>query len=126
MNFQASLERIALIDKQRAFTRLEERDGKLLKAVLQTIGSELFTDRATFKRVLTDALKQFGLKKLSTPVKKAILTALSERDETAAVCTDAKGKPEPDPELRDHERVRLGEDWREYLVREVSPFVPDA
>ena len=31
-----------------------------------------------------------------------------------------------DSELRDHELVPLGEDWREYLKREVLPFVPDA
>ena len=126
LSFQASLERIARLDGQRAFARLNERDGKALKAVLQAIGSELFTDRKRFEKVLAGALKGAGLKTLAAPVRKAVLAALSERDETAAVCTDAKGNPEPDPELRDHERVPLGEDWREYLEREVTPFVPDA
>ena len=126
LNFKASLERIACLDGQRSFARLEERDGKVLKAVLQTIGSDLFTDREAFKKALAGAFKAAGLKKLSAPVRKAILAALSESDETAAVCTDARGKPEPDPELRDHERVPLGKDWREYLEHEVAPFVPDA
>ena len=59
-------------------------------------------------------------------MKKAILSALSERDETADLCLDKDGKPEPDTELRDHELVPLNEDWRDYVAREVTPFVPDA
>lgn len=58
--------------------------------------------------------------------KKAILSALSERDEDADICTDSQGNPEPDTELRDHELVPLKEDWKEYVSREVTPFVPDA
>ena len=52
--------------------------------------------------------------------------ALAERDETATICTDAKGNPEPDPELRDYENVPLKEDVDEYMKREVLPHVPDA
>lgn len=55
-----------------------------------------------------------------------LLDALSERDETADVCTDAKGNPEPDPELRDYENVPLKDDIRAYFEREVLPHVPDA
>ena len=54
------------------------------------------------------------------------LNALSERDDTADVCTDAKGKPEADTSLRDHELVPFKEDWKDYFNREVLPFVPDA
>ncbi|HLJ17684.1 MAG TPA: hypothetical protein VKV15_24520, partial [Bryobacteraceae bacterium] len=50
----------------------------------------------------------------------------SERDETAAVCLDADGNPEPDPELRDTENVPLKEDIHDYFAREVKPHVPDA
>ena len=53
---------------------------------------------------------------------KAILAALSERDEDADICLDEDGKPEPDSELRDHELVPLKEDWRAYLEREVTPL----
>lgn len=58
--------------------------------------------------------------------RKAIVSALSERDEEAENCTDKQGNPEPDTELRDQELVPLGEDWRDYMAREVTPFVPDA
>ena len=71
------------------------------------------------------ALKAEGVK-IAGPVKKAILAALSERDEEADICTDKDGNPEPDTDLRDHELVPLKEDWREYAAREVTPFAPDA
>ena len=59
-------------------------------------------------------------------MKKAILSALSERDETAAICRDSSGNPEPDPELRDTENVPLGEPVEAFFEREVKPHVPDA
>jgi type I restriction enzyme M protein len=57
---------------------------------------------------------------------KAIVSALSERDETAEICTDTKGRPEPDADLRDNENVPLKEDLHAYFEREILPHVPDA
>jgi len=54
------------------------------------------------------------------------LGALSERDETAEICRDADGNPEPDSELRDHENIPLKDDIHEYFDREVKPYVADA
>ena len=71
------------------------------------------------------AAKAKGLK-LPAPILKAILSALSERDETAEICRDKDGNPEPDPELRDTENVPLKEDIQAYFDREVKPHVPDA
>ena len=45
--------------------------------------------------------------KLTTPLKKAILTKPSERDPTAAVCLARWGGPTPDPQLGHIERVPL-------------------
>jgi type I restriction enzyme M protein len=81
--------------------------------------------RPEFLGVLNEALRQFKLKP-PAPVLKAILSALSERDETAEICTDEKGNPEADPELRDTENVPLGEDVQEFFDREVETHVPDA
>jgi hypothetical protein len=64
--------------------------------------------------------------KLSAPVEKAILSALSERDETAAICRDSEGEAEPDPELRDTESVPLAERVEAFFEREVRPHVSDA
>lgn len=52
--------------------------------------------------------------------------ALGERDETAEICRDKQGKPEPDSDLRDTESVPLKESIEEYFKREVLPHVPDA
>ena len=86
---------------------------------------ERWTNRDKFDAALSAALRRAGVK-VGAPVRKAILSALSERDEDADVCTDAKGNPEPDSDLRDHELVPLDQDRRDYVRREVLPFVPDA
>lgn len=125
LNFQASQERIALLDEVKAFEKLEADEQAAIKKALGTIGDELVRSRPAFEKNLSRVLKEAGLK-VGAPIKKAIMGALSERDEEAETCLDKDGNPEPDAELRDHELVPLGEDWREYVAREVSPFVPDA
>ncbi len=82
-------------------------------------------DRADFEEVLDRAVKAAGLK-LSAPVRKAVLFALSERDETAAICRKRGGNPEPDPDLRDTERVPLAEDVNTFFQHEAAPHLPDA
>ena len=110
----------------------------------------LYRSRPAFIAVLDAALKAADLK-LGAPVKKAILTALSERDPLAEICRDNKGHNEPDPELRDTEIVPLPDDitlplplgydnetghdqllalvkehCEDYLKAEVLPHVADA
>ncbi len=97
----------------------------------------LHKDREAFIAELNAVAKKAGIK-LRAPIRKAILTALSERDETAAICRDKRGFPEPDPEFRDTERVPLpdGADpvddegiptsVQEFFDREVRPHAPDA
>ncbi|MFD2857326.1 hypothetical protein ACFSZS_24960 [Seohaeicola zhoushanensis] len=89
------------------------------------LGGSDYMDRARFEKDLKKVQKFAGFN-LGAPLTKAILSALSERDEAAQVCTDKNGNPEPDTDLRDHELVPLNEDWRAYVQREVLPFVPDA
>jgi type I restriction enzyme M protein len=142
LNFEASPERIARLDAENAFANLaaskkkgpkekaaEEVAGRAeqsaIRAMLGGMPKRLFRDRAEFVVALDKALKGAELR-VAAPVRKAILSALSERDETAETCRDADGNPEPDPELRDFENVPYGEDIAAYLAREVTPFVPDA
>jgi type I restriction enzyme M protein len=102
----------------------EEQD-QILKAIGALGELGVVKNRETFDGKLRAAFKNAGLK-IPAPLHKAILAALSERDETADVCMDADGKPEPDPELRDNENVPLKEDIGAYMAREVLPHVPDA
>jgi len=142
LNFQASPERIARLDEQRAFINLtvsrkkkaseKEKDEaagrqlqKQIQQLLSTLPGDLYHDRDAFLKVLKKALRQADLK-LTAPLRRAILNALSERDENAEICRDKDGEPEPDPDLRDTENVPLGEDVDEYFQREVKPHVPDA
>jgi type I restriction enzyme M protein len=85
----------------------------------------LYMDRPSFEKALMGTAKQEGLQ-LKAAIKKAIITALSERDETAEICLDKDGNPEPDPDLRDMENVSLKESVDDFFDREVKPHVPDA
>jgi type I restriction enzyme M protein len=93
--------------------------------LLRTFPDTPFKDRDKFESVLTTAARKAGVK-LPAPIQKAILSALSERDETAAICRDKDRNPEPDPELRDTENVPLSESTDAFFEREVKPHVPDA
>ena len=95
-------------------------------AVLEGIDADtLYRDRAEFLPVFNRAFKQAGVK-VPAAVKKAVLAALSERDDTAEPCLDRRGDPEPDTDLRDFENVPLTDDIDEYMEREVLPHVPGA
>lgn len=169
LNFQASADRIAKLDGQSAFANLASSKKRkddaayraevavgqetqaAIKAALQGMDIEtLYRNRPAFEAVLEAALKRLP-NKVSAPVKKAILAALSERDPKADICLDSKGNPEPDADLRDTEIVALPEDvalplplgydnetghdqllalvkdhCEDYLKAEVLPHVPDA
>jgi type I restriction enzyme M protein len=125
LNFSVEAERLDRLSDQKAFAKLEEDEQAEIRFALKAIGDQLFTNRAEFDKALTAALKQAQIK-IGAPVKKAIMAALSERDDEADICLGTDGKPEADTDLRDHELVPLTEDWRDYMEREVLPFVPDA
>jgi type I restriction enzyme M protein len=107
----------------------EQAEGRALQKVLRELvrglPGSLVKDRDEFERMLDIASKKAGLK-LPAPARKAILSALSERDDMAAICRDKDGNPEPDPELRDTESVPLAESVKTFFEREVQPHVPDA
>jgi type I restriction enzyme M protein len=143
LHFAATAERIARLDgitafaklteskKKDAAERLQEMDaGKALQNLIKTAmqsmdASIIYQNREKFIKALKQALSQHRLT-LAAPELKAILEALCERDETADICTDAKGRPEADTDLRDTENVPLKEDIEAYFRKEVLPHVPDA
>jgi type I restriction enzyme M protein len=141
LNFAASPERIARLEEERGFKALAESKKKgsagateraegeaaqeRIRKLLQSLPEFIFKDRAEFEAILDAAAKKAGIG-LAAPVRKAILSALSERDETAAICRDKDGNPEPDPELRDNESVPLAESVESFFAREVKPHVRDA
>jgi len=126
LSFQVSTERIDAAIESSAVQKLGAATQEQLRRALQSMDRKtVWNDRAEFVPVLGAALGRADVK-IGTPVRKAIMTALGERDETAEICRDAKGDPEPDPKLRDTENVPLLDDIDEYFTREVEPHVPDA
>lgn len=97
----------------------------LLQAFRDVHGEQLYKDRAQFLSDLKK-LDRERQARLSAAELKAVLNALGERDETAEICRDRDGHPEPDPDLRDTETVPLKESVEEYFKREVLPHVPGA
>jgi type I restriction enzyme M protein len=87
--------------------------------------TEVVKNRDAFAEQVKAAVKGASVT-LKPAELKAVLAALGERDTTADICTDTKGNPEPDPDLRDFENVPLAEEIDAYFEREVKPHVPDA
>lgn len=141
LNFQASKERIARIGQENAFVNLgkskkkgkagleEIAEGEKLQkqilAMLSAMDSALYKNRDKFIKALEKVVAKTGLG-IKAPLMNTILSALSERDESADICLDKNGKPEPDTELRDYENVPLLDSVDEYFKREVLPHIPDA
>jgi type I restriction enzyme M protein len=141
LEFQASDERIARLEEEKGFQALaqskkkgaagakEQAEGRVLqeaiRKLVRALPGTVVKDRDEFERRLDVAAKKAGVK-LPAPARKAVLSALSERDDTAAICRDKDGNPEPDPELRDTESVPLAERVEAFFEREVRPHVPDA
>ena len=142
LRFEVTEESLARLDTQSAFKNLavskkkapteqkrEEQAGQALqteiRAALQSLAGQTYMNRDKFTAALDSALKKAGLK-LKAPVLKAILTGTGERDDTAEICHDSQGNPEPDSELNDTENVPLKESIDSYFAREVTPHVPDA
>jgi type I restriction enzyme M protein len=84
--------------------RLPEDQQTALREGVEKYRGTMFATERELRRALGPVLNGIGL---PSPVQKAVLTALSVRDEEAPVITDRKGNPEPDPEQRDNENVPL-------------------
>jgi type I restriction enzyme M protein len=145
LNFRANAERIARLDDESGFKNLAVSRKKVgskaydeevaagkerqeeIRAFLRTLGNKLYKDREAFlahlRQSASSAVKN---PRLSAPELKAVLAALGKRDDTAEICRDRDGQPEPDADLRDTETVPLKESIEEYFKREVLPHVPDA
>jgi len=142
LNFQISEERVKRLYEESGFLQLSEskkkgqlkekeiKEGKKLQneivKLLETINSnKIYKNRDEFLKVIRNVLQNKNIT-MTSSLEKAILSALSERDETADICKDSKGNPEHDPELRDSENVPIKEDIQVYFEREVKPYLSDA
>jgi type I restriction enzyme M protein len=144
LNFTVNEERLTRLKEDKKFVNLatskkrkdtaaaeveiaagKRKQQEILDALETLEGNRLIKNREQFSALMTDAFKRADIS-IPAALFKAIRMALSERDETADICTDKKGDPEPDSTLRDYENVPLKEDIVVYMNREVLPHVPDA
>ena len=127
LNFQATPERVARIRREKAVANLAagkkkgkageqevEEGRRLQEAILTAVAAldpnEVWKNRNDFVAALEKLVAAGGVRASAAVKKAAPYRRLSQRDETADICTDDDGDPEPDPELRDTENVPLLED----------------
>lgn len=125
LNFAPTETRILTTMATKPLQKLSEAEANKLRETLATLGDDVVKDRDEFSAKVRKALVGAGI--FLTPAQqKALIVGLSERDDTAEPCTGAKGKIEPDPDLRDTENMPWDEDVDEYFNREIKPFFDDA
>jgi len=135
---------LAAVAADAKVAKLGEEQAQALIGGLGAWNDETFDGLTLLAKRVSGLMKDLGLK--GKPLEKAVLDALTVRDPDADPVTDAKGNPEPDPELRDNENVPLPAvpvtfepdvterlqkvEYRsavnDYVAAEVLPYVPDA
>jgi len=103
----------------------KRKQQEILDALETLEGNGVVKNREQFSALMADAFKRADVS-IPAALFKDIRKALSERDETADICTDKKVHPDPDPKMRDYENIPLKKDIEAYMAREVLPHVPDA
>ncbi|BAU32062.1 type I restriction-modification system subunit M [Microcella alkaliphila] len=115
-------ERLTLALAARPLASLTEDARNAIEDLAEESPIASTTHSAAFARDLKALLATRGVS-LTAPQSKALIAGLAERDETAPVVTDAKGRPVPDTDLRDTENVPLTEDIDDYIAREIAPHL---
>ena len=140
LNFKVDEERLENLYSISAFAKLSESKAKdpdqkeaeeqagqekqnAIIEKLKTIWEELFYDYDKFYKKVEETLSEFDLKPAFI---KQIVKALSEHDDNAPFILDKKWNKQPNPDLRDNEKIKLTEDIDEYFAREVLPYYPEA
>lgn len=122
---------LATSRKRAETSRAEEIEAgrrlqEVIIATLEALNPELvYLNRDDFTDLLREGIKDRG-EKISIAVLRKIVSELATKNPNADICTNMKGNPEPDPDLRDTERIPFGEDIDAYFQREVIPYAPDA
>lgn len=117
-------DRLEALQADKAWENLDASTQQAILQALETL-NEQYLSRDLFLKQLKKALRASDCK-LTAANCKLLLKHLGDHSDAAEVCTDNKGNPEPNPDLRDNENVPLSEDIHTYFEREVLPHVPAA
>ncbi|MGI8791921.1 MAG: HsdM family class I SAM-dependent methyltransferase, partial [Acidimicrobiales bacterium] len=144
VHYEVDDDTVAAVEADKAIAALDEDDRASLLDSLQTWKGERHPYDS---KDLRDRVRDLaaGMTGNAKRIEKAVLSALTVRDEDDPIVTK-RGKPEPDPDLRDQENVPLpavpvtfeaavtgrleSGEYRSaidhYVEAEVLPYVPDA
>ncbi len=125
LRFEVDADNTDAVLATRVVAKLGEADRAAIRTALGALVGQVFPARTDFLKALYPAMSAARAPQ-SAPILKAIWTTIGVHDDTAEVCRDAKGKPEPDPALRDTELVPFSDTIEDYFEREVKPHIPDA
>lgn len=126
MSWRASSDRVERLLESKPVQKLDSATHNQLVATLEHVGPEqTWMNRSEFNAALQTSASRAGLK-LSSPLLKTIATELGEQDDAAEICVDGKGNPEPDPSMRETDKISWEEDLETYFQRAVLPYTPDA
>jgi type I restriction enzyme M protein len=125
-NWAVTPDRIDALFLEKGILKLDPDQQAALRTVLEGMGAErVWKNRDAFTTEVKAVLRA-GRVTVAGPVMKTIMGALGEQDDSADICVGPKGRPEPDPSLRDTENVPWDRDINDYFDQEVRPFALDA
>lgn len=144
--YEVTPESLAELAEVTVIQKLFDADrDRLFERLCAAADALLVTDDDVARAAVRNAMTEAGLK--GKPIESAVLKAIAVRDEDAEPSVDGKGRPLPDPTLRDTETIAVPLDrrvswakgvddrfkWAEYRMAiethmrdEVLPYVPDA
>ena len=125
LNWGFSQERIEKALSQSSFLKVDVENLKQLRRILLSASAKYkdsFIDQSEFENKVNELTAEILLSKTQV---KALLNGLAERDDTAPIVCDSKGKPIADSDLRNLENIPFNEDVLEYVEREISPYLEE-
>ncbi len=143
LRWEVTDETLAAVSSDRKLAKTDDESREQFVATLADYAGLSGADREALAVKLAPVFARFGLTRAQENV---VWGALAVRDPEAPISTDRKGSPLPDPDLRDHENVPLPYGpvayeadvnarlqsveyraaIRDYMEKEVLPYVPDA
>jgi type I restriction enzyme M protein len=116
------------VDVAGAEKRLDALNGKLGEDVVAAVKGAVAQLDIPAKATIAEATARIAKKLPTLPAakRKLVMSAFLPRDTDGEVFVGSKGRPEPDPDLRDQESIPLTEKIEDYVAREVLPLASDA
>lgn len=124
LSWSISEEKIITLGEITSLKKLSPDTRLSIRETLEKhVSEEKYQDEAEFKKLIKELLEPF--EEVKNAHINAIAKHFAETDENAPIVQDAKGKPKPDPDLRDTENVPLTEDIDDYIKSEIEPHLDD-